>query len=235
VSDRLVAVHGQSDQHRLLRPVAQRRALDRFAASGVAVLLDEYRPAYERWRAVDALLRELIEQAADREREVEQLRYGLEQVEAVAPRPGEDTDLRLEEDRLANAEALQAATARAHACISGGDDADADATTLLSTARQLLDSEREHDPSVAELSDRASDLAYQLADLGVRTSPPTRPVWSPTRPDLPPSKSVGRRWRGWRASTDPVMTTCWRGPSEHCDGSRNWRARMIESRTDDRA
>jgi DNA repair protein RecN (Recombination protein N) len=166
VSDRLVAVHGQSDQHRLLRPVAQRRALDRFAASGVAVLLDEYRPAYERWRAVDALLRELIEQAADREREVEQLRYGLEQVEAVAPRPGEDTDLRLEEDRLANAEALQAATARAHACISGGDDADADATTLLSTARQLLDSEREHDPSVAELSDRASDLAYQLADLG---------------------------------------------------------------------
>jgi DNA repair protein RecN (Recombination protein N) len=165
VSDRLVAVHGQSDQHRLLRPAAQRRALDRFGDSTLA-LLGEYRPAYGRWRSVGAMLRELVEQAADREREVERLRYGLEQVEAVAPRAGEEAELRLEEDRLANAEALQAATARAHACIAGEDDAGADATSLLSTARQLLETERDHDPQVAELSDRAAELTYQLVDLG---------------------------------------------------------------------
>ena len=33
LADDLVAVHGQSDQHRLLRPTRQRDALDRFAGS----------------------------------------------------------------------------------------------------------------------------------------------------------------------------------------------------------
>lgn len=165
VSDLLVAVHGQSDQHRLLRPVAQRRALDRFGAATVADLLEGYRPAYERWRMVDVTLGELVEQAADRERELARLRHGLEQVEAVAPRPGEDAELRLEEDRLAHAEALHAATAQAHAFLAGGDDDGADATTLLSRARQLLEAERDHDPEVAELSDRAAELTYQLVDL----------------------------------------------------------------------
>jgi len=166
VSDLLVAVHGQSDQHRLLRPVAQRRALDRFGGADVSDVLAEYRPAYERWQTVDATLTELVDQADVREREVERLRLGLEQVEQVDPRPGEDAELRIEEDRLAHAEALQAATAQAHACLTGGDDAGgADAASLLSSARQLLESEREHDPAVAELSDRAADLTYQLVDL----------------------------------------------------------------------
>jgi DNA repair protein RecN (Recombination protein N) len=123
VSDLLVAVHGQSDQHRLLRPVAQRRALDRFGGADVSDVLAEYRPAYERWQTVDATLTELVDQADVREREVERLRLGLEQVEQVDPRPGEDAELRIEEDRLAHAEALQAATAQAHACLTGGDDA----------------------------------------------------------------------------------------------------------------
>jgi DNA repair protein RecN (Recombination protein N) len=166
VSDLLVAVHGQSDQHRLLRPAAQRRALDRFGGAAVADVLGEYRPAYERWRAVDADLSELIEQADVREREVERLRNGLEEVEQVDPRPGEDAELRIEEDRLAHAEALQAATAQAHACLAGENDSGrADAASLLSNARQLLESERDHDPAVAGLSDRAADLSYQLVDL----------------------------------------------------------------------
>ena len=33
LADPLVAIHGQSDQHRLLRPAAQRDALDRFAGN----------------------------------------------------------------------------------------------------------------------------------------------------------------------------------------------------------
>jgi DNA repair protein RecN (Recombination protein N) len=165
VSDLLVAVHGQSDQHRLLRPAAQRAALDRFGGQAVADLLADYQPAFARWREVDRLLTELVEQAQDREREVERLRHGLEQIEAVAPQPGEDEALRVEEDRLANAEALQASTSQAHACLTGGDEGGADAVGLLATARQLLESERDHDPAVASLAERAADLSYQLVDL----------------------------------------------------------------------
>jgi len=165
VSEQLVAVHGQSDQHRLLRPAAQRAALDRFAGNAVSDLLADYRPAYERWRTVGVLLGDLITHAQERAREVERLRFGLEEVEAVSPQPREDEQLRREEDRLANAESLRAATGQAHACLSGGDEVGADAASLTARSRSLLEAERDHDPTVADLADRAAELSYQLVDL----------------------------------------------------------------------
>ena len=48
LTEPLVAVHGQSDQHRLLRPAAQLAALDRFAGAPVGDLLARYRAAPRR-------------------------------------------------------------------------------------------------------------------------------------------------------------------------------------------
>ena len=50
LTDALVAVHGQSDQHRLLRQEAQRDALDRFAGEPVAMPAQAYADAYRRLR-----------------------------------------------------------------------------------------------------------------------------------------------------------------------------------------
>ena len=46
VTDELVAVHGQSDQHRLLRATEQRAALDRFAGEEFAAAVAAYSPVY---------------------------------------------------------------------------------------------------------------------------------------------------------------------------------------------
>src|ERR687884_560442 len=52
VADDLVAVHGQSDQQRLLQPGRQRAALDRFAGDKVTKPLRGYLAAYRRHRDV---------------------------------------------------------------------------------------------------------------------------------------------------------------------------------------
>ena len=52
VGEQVVAVHGQSDQLRLLRPAEQRAALDRFAGPEHEKLLDATRDAFTRWRRV---------------------------------------------------------------------------------------------------------------------------------------------------------------------------------------
>jgi len=51
VTEPLVAVHGQSDQHRLLRPQAQREALDSFAGAGVDDLVARYTQVFTDLRA----------------------------------------------------------------------------------------------------------------------------------------------------------------------------------------
>jgi DNA repair protein RecN (Recombination protein N) len=167
VADALVAVHGQSDQHRLLRPALQRDALDRFGGDQVTALRDQYRSAYRSLRDAERQLREVAAATRERAREAEMLRLGLAELDEVAPEPGEDADLRAEEERLANADALGTASLEAKVALVGDEETlGADAVAMLDRARRALDGVRDHDPAVASLHDRVTEAAYLLGDLG---------------------------------------------------------------------
>ncbi len=168
LGERLVAVHGQVDQLRLRRAGAQREALDRFAGAAVQDLLARYRPAHRRLAAVRAELDRLRRAAADREREVDLLRLGLDEVAAVVPAEGEDEALRHEEGRLAHAESLRQAAGDARTALAGDAEQvvdDDDVLARLARARAALDGVRDHDADVAALADRAAELSYAAADL----------------------------------------------------------------------
>src|SRR5690606_1232405 len=71
LADGLVAVHGQSDQHRLLRGQRQRAALDRYAGDAVAIPLSRYADRYERLRAVEGELEEISTRSRERAQEAD--------------------------------------------------------------------------------------------------------------------------------------------------------------------
>jgi DNA repair protein RecN (Recombination protein N) len=169
LADDLVAVHGQADQQQLLKPARQREALDRFAGPDLAVLLGDYQRAYQRHRDVRRELDELTSRAREREREAEDLRRGLAEIEQADPSDGEDVDLLAEEQRLSHADALHAAATTAHEALlgdpsSGQYDA-ADAVTLLGVARQALEGAAHHDAALAALGARVSEAAYLVSDV----------------------------------------------------------------------
>ncbi|MBA2465355.1 MAG: DNA repair protein RecN, partial [Nocardioidaceae bacterium] len=167
--DPLVAVHGQSDQHRLLHPVAQRDAVDRFAGEAASSLLASWQVLYRELRDTDVELAEVIASARERAREADLLRFGLGEVEAVTPVPGEDVDLAAEESRLGFADSLRTAAVQARECLSD-DEGGADALGAVSAARRLLDGVRDHDPEVAALGDRLAEVSYLLADVAADVS-----------------------------------------------------------------
>ncbi len=164
VGEVLVAVHGQSDQHRLLRPEAQRDALDAYAGAELAEVLDRYRGGFARLRRVEADLREVLGSARERAREADVLRLGLEEIEAVDPQPGEEQSLATEESRLGFADTLRTAAETAREALSSDQDAP-DALGAMAAARRALESVREHDPEVAALADRVAEVSYLLVDV----------------------------------------------------------------------
>ena len=164
VAEPLVAVHGQSDQHRLLQARAQREALDRFAGDDVAALLTSYAEVHDRLAAAEAELADVVATARDRAREADQLRFGLGEIEAVAPEAGEDQALASEESRLGFADTLRTAAEQAREALSS-DGEHADALTTTSAARTLLEGVRDHDPEAAELADRLAEISYLLSDV----------------------------------------------------------------------
>jgi DNA repair protein RecN (Recombination protein N) len=167
LADELVAVHGQTDQQGLLRPARQREALDRYAGDAVAVPLAKYAGAYRRLREVAGELDELTTRARERAQEADLLRFGLEEVAAAEPLPGEDAELAAEAERLGHAEALASAAALAHAALAGNpeDPEGVDAGMLVAGAQRALDAVRSHDPALAALSDRIGEIGILLGDV----------------------------------------------------------------------
>ncbi|MGV9314888.1 DNA repair protein RecN [Streptomyces sp. NPDC003691] len=167
LADELVAVHGQTDQQGLLRPARQRAALDRYAGAAVSGPLADYTAAYRGLRALTAELDELTTRARERAQEADLLRFGLNEIAGVEPRPGEDTELAAEAERLRHAEALASAASAAHAALAGipEDPEGVDATTLVAGAGRALDAVRAHDPALAALADRMGEISILLSDV----------------------------------------------------------------------
>ncbi|MGQ0624511.1 MAG: DNA repair protein RecN [Sporichthyaceae bacterium] len=160
----LVVVHGQHDQQRLLRPGRARETLDRFAGESVLGPLAAYRRAYEEYTDVTATLHEIATAARERAQEADLLAFGLAQIAALDPQPGEDLALAGETERLAHAEALAAGASTAHRLLHEDDDA-AGVLTLVGQARRALEGIGAHDPVLAELGRRLAETSYVLADL----------------------------------------------------------------------
>ena len=168
VTTELVAIHGQSEQGRLGAPERQREVLDAYAGPGLAAELAAYRQRWEAHRAARAELDALVAAGAERAREVELLRYGLEQVERVAPEPGEDVALGTELVRLQNADDLRLAVGRALAALSGDPDDPAGgggASDALAAARRSLEA-ASGDPALEALAQRVAEASYLVDDVG---------------------------------------------------------------------
>jgi DNA repair protein RecN (Recombination protein N) len=167
VGEQVVAVHGQSDQLRLLRPAEQRAALDRFAGPEHEKLLTAFRDTFTEWCRVADDLADRRRNARERSQEADLLRLGLDEITRVDPQPGEDEALREESQRLEHAEGLRAAAQLAYQTLGGGgvSDDSPDASGLLGSARRILEAQSTVDRMLGELGERLAEAATLVSDV----------------------------------------------------------------------
>jgi len=165
----LVAVHGQADQWRLRQGDQHREVLDDFGGAPVAASLAAYRETFDALSAATSERDRLRALSHERAREVDLLQAGLERIEALDPQPGEDAALRAEDERLAHADGLRLAAARAHALLAGDDgyavESPEPVLDALGSARSALVPVADHDPALKDLDGRLAELGYLAADL----------------------------------------------------------------------
>jgi DNA repair protein RecN (Recombination protein N) len=113
----LLALHGQNDQLRLMRPDEQRGALDRFV--DVGALMIRYRQLRDEWSTARADLADRRQRSRELAQEADRLHFGLNEIDAVAPQPGEDDTLVADIRRLSELDALREAAQSARLALSG--------------------------------------------------------------------------------------------------------------------
>ncbi|MGP4021333.1 DNA repair protein RecN [Saccharopolyspora sp. 5N708] len=167
LAEQVLAVHGQNDQLRLLRPGEQRAVLDRFAGEPVLHALADYQRVRAEWADAVRELTERTERSRELAREAELLRHGVSEIEAVAPEPGEDVALVDEARRLADVDQLREIATGAQLALTGAVDGETDspgAIGLIGEARRRLAAAE--DPVLRELEPRVAEAVAVLADVG---------------------------------------------------------------------
>lgn len=176
VAEALIAFTGQHEHRRLVMPAAQLELVDAAAGPSQADRLMAMRTAHEAVRDAERRLRALDERAAERERQLDVARFELEEIERIAPQPGEAEELTVQRDRLRYLDRLQRAAGAAAESIDM-DDAEARGIASLAAAGlaelEAAEGVDDHlDPLIEryrsaaiELTDLAGDLRGYLADL----------------------------------------------------------------------
>ncbi|MEN4447144.1 DNA repair protein RecN [Mycobacterium sp. SM3041] len=162
----LLALHGQNDQLRLMRPDEQRGALDRYV--DVTGLLAKYRKLRDEWLTARRDLIDRRNRARDLAMEADRLQFGLGEIDAVAPEAGEDDALVADIRRLSELDALRDAAQTARAALSGelGDGPSDDATSALDAAAQAKSVLSATDDSVLRaLGDRLAEALAVIGDV----------------------------------------------------------------------
>jgi DNA repair protein RecN (Recombination protein N) len=162
---RLLAFYGQHEHRRLTLASAQLDVLDGFAGVEHLEVRDRYRAAHAGLAAAERELAELREREGSRERDLDLMRFELEEIEAAAPDPGERAELAAERDRLRHAEELREAALGGLQGLAGADEDGGGATAGLGAAEAALAAAGGVDAELDTLAERVAAAAVELSDL----------------------------------------------------------------------
>ncbi len=164
ISGRLVEIHGQHDQQRLLDERWQRELLDAFgrlenerAAMAAAVAA---------WRANQAALAELALDPRELTRRLELHDHQASEIASAKLRPGEAAALQARLAAAQNGEAIARGTEEIHETLTGeGSSAREGVALAAHRARELARSDARFDPGAERLAGLAAELEDAAAEI----------------------------------------------------------------------
>jgi DNA repair protein RecN (Recombination protein N) len=159
-----VDLHGQHEHQALLHPARHAGYLDRFIGTPAADALATYRDA---WAATVRARQDADRLAAalsDRDSRMVQLRWIVDEVDSVAPKPGEDAAIEERLPRMRHAERLTEASAAAFNALRG----DEGASDRLGEALAALHAAGGLDPALDGMAEDLASAIGAIDEAGTR-------------------------------------------------------------------
>jgi DNA repair protein RecN (Recombination protein N) len=163
LGSRLLAFYGQHEHRKLTLAGAQLDTLDGFAGDEHLERRRAYREAHGEVVRIERELEQIREREGARERDLDILRYELQEIEAAKPDPAEEAELATERERLRHAESLRGAASTALAAVTG--DGDGGASEAIGSAEAALAGQEGVDAQLDRLAETARGLRVEMQEL----------------------------------------------------------------------
>jgi len=166
VSQRLFGIHGQNDNQQLLDPVNHIRLVDSYAAN--AELLSRYSEKYREILNIRVEIDSARRDMAEGARLCEILKFQINDIDSVKPKPNEEAELEELVARLSSVEKINKCRQLIDKALRGGEHGGA--IYLVDRAKSASDTVAESMPDATALSQRLSDIKYELEDIAAEMS-----------------------------------------------------------------
>ena len=160
----LMDIHGQHEGQTLLSKDHQLEILDRFGGEKLEKLLEDVEKAYEQYRLLTKELKNSSMDQEQRMREIDFLKFELNEIEEAGLVDGEDEELELRFRKMANARNITEALQQGASLIEG--DQGPSAGNLVSEASRLLHSlPVSDDQELERMKSQIMDIESLISDL----------------------------------------------------------------------
>ncbi len=160
LTESLIDLHQQFDMLDIHNVNFQLRMIDALADN--SALLKEYQSGYKSYTADRKKLAELVARNENGAKEMEFLKFQLDELLLAAPVPGEQETLETELSRLSNAEEIKRSYNMAYSYIA---ESEQNITGQLQEIARTLASTRKLTPELSAMSERLDSLIVDLQEL----------------------------------------------------------------------
>ncbi len=159
----LIAIHGQHDNQKLLRPELHIMFLDSYASE--CGLLEEYKSAYRALKETRRELDETNRDEAETARLTEMYQYQIKDIDSAKLRPGEDEELERLRVKIRSYEKLARYAHAVYASLCAGDNAPS-ARDRIGEAVSALERLSEFIPEADSMVERLRSCMLEAEDIG---------------------------------------------------------------------
>ena len=161
----LIDIHGQSEHLSLLNEKQHIHLLDRYA--GCEAEIKEYQAIYQKVVKLQRELNELQQNEQEAARQMDFLTFQIQEIETANLVEGEDEDLKLERDRLANAEKIAELAQQSLLILNEGSPESPPVSDLLGEVIRSLNTLSRIDKSLEKLAGQAENAVETLSDISL--------------------------------------------------------------------
>ena len=156
----LADIHGQYSNQKLLNPDSHHEYLDSYNEVGLKAY-QEYKEAYKEYKAAKQALDNLSEHMAERARELDMLRFQIDEIEEAGLQPGEDEAIAEELKRLDSFDHIDKVLGSCYDAFYSGRHPLLDTVNAIKVEVNDL---VKYDDEVKEISELVNSAYYQLEE-----------------------------------------------------------------------
>lgn len=164
LSESLIDIHGQHNHQSLLNKQNHIDILDDYSGDESKKLRKEFQNHYQNFQVLQNELKKLSIDDRDRERQIDLLRFHIDEIEKAALSEGEEEQLMQEYNILANSEKIFELMGKGYEKLYNLSNSDS-AMDLISNTLEEFYTVDKFDPQIKNFSEQLEGIQFQLEDL----------------------------------------------------------------------